>query len=88
MRKGIANTFQQLLSEDTGWKADIRRLQLDQINQQEVENLEIPFSKTEVHSALMEMNRDKALGPDGFTVAFWQSCWNFAKTYQPFGGAL
>ena len=87
MREGIANAFQQLLSEDMGWKADIERLQLDQISQQEAE-LEIPFSKTEVHSALMEMNRDKALGPDGFTVAFWQSCWNFAKTYQPFGGAL
>ncbi|RVW42718.1 Transposon TX1 uncharacterized 149 kDa protein [Vitis vinifera] len=27
----------------------------------------------------MEMNRDKALGPDGFTVAFWQSCWDFVK---------
>ncbi|RVX07631.1 LINE-1 reverse transcriptase-like [Vitis vinifera] len=61
-----------------GWKADIERLQLDQISQQEAE-LEIPFSETEVHSALMEMNGDKAPGPDGFTVAFWQSCWDFAK---------
>ena len=25
------------------------------------------------------MNIDKALGPDGFTVAFWQSCWDFVK---------
>ena len=78
VREGIANAFQQLLSEDMGWKADIERLQLDQISQQEAE-LEIPFSETEVHSALMEMNGDKAPGPDGFTVAFWQSCWDFAK---------
>ena len=27
----------------------------------------------------MEMNGDKAPGPDGFTVAFWQSCWDFTK---------
>ena len=27
----------------------------------------------------MEMNGDKALRPDGFTVAFWQSCWDFVK---------
>ena len=27
----------------------------------------------------MEMNGDKAPGPDGFTVAFWQSCWGFVK---------
>ena len=25
------------------------------------------------------MNGDKAPGPDGFTVAFWQACWDFAK---------
>ncbi|RVW63201.1 putative ribonuclease H protein [Vitis vinifera] len=71
VREGIANAFKQLLSEDTGWKTDIGRLQLDQISQQEAENLEIPFVETEVHSALMEMNGDKAPGPDGFTVAFW-----------------
>ncbi|KAL6333307.1 hypothetical protein AAG906_028491 [Vitis piasezkii] len=27
----------------------------------------------------MEMNGDKAPGLDGFTVAFWQSCWEFVK---------
>ena len=62
-----------------GWKADIGRLQLDQISQQEAENLKIPFSEVEVHSALMEMNGDKAPRSDGFTVAFWQSCWDFVK---------
>ena len=79
VREGIVNTFQQLLSEDTGWKADIGRLQLDQISQQEAENMEIPFTEIEVHTTLMEMNGDKALGPNGFTVAFWQNCWDFAK---------
>ena len=28
---------------------------------------------------MMEMNGDKAPGSDGFTVAFWQSCWDFVK---------
>ena len=41
--------------------------------------LELPFFETEVHAALMDMNGDKALGPDGFTVRFWQSCWDFVK---------
>ena len=57
VREGVANAFQQSLSKDIGWKADIGRLQLDQINQQEAENLEIHFSEAEVHSALMEMRR-------------------------------
>ncbi|RVW26090.1 hypothetical protein CK203_116817 [Vitis vinifera] len=38
-----------------------------------------PFTEEEIHAALMGMNGDKAPGPDGFTVAFWQSCWDFVK---------
>ncbi|RVW74241.1 hypothetical protein CK203_051030 [Vitis vinifera] len=65
--------------KDLGWKADIEGIQLDQISQQEAESLEIPFSENEIHSALMEMSGDKAPGPDDFTMAFWQSCWDFVK---------
>ena len=41
--------------------------------------MERPFTEDEIHGALMEMNGDKAPGPDGFTLAFWQSCWEFIK---------
>ncbi|RVW25038.1 LINE-1 reverse transcriptase-like [Vitis vinifera] len=79
VREGIANAYHQRLSKDVGWKADIEGIQLDQISQQEAKSLEIPFSENEIHSALMEMSGDKAPGPDGFTMAFWQSCWDFVK---------
>ncbi|RVW55480.1 LINE-1 reverse transcriptase-like [Vitis vinifera] len=79
IREGIASTFQSLLSEDMGWKADIGGLRLDRISQQEAETLERPFTEEEIYVALMEMNGDKAPGPDGFTMAFWQSCWDFIK---------
>ena len=52
---------------------------LKQISHSEVEALKFPFSKVEIHAALMGMNGDKAPGPDGFTVAFWQSCWETVK---------
>ncbi|RVW23312.1 LINE-1 reverse transcriptase-like [Vitis vinifera] len=52
VREGVVNSFQQLLSEDMGWQADIGSIQ---------------------------MNGDKSPGPDGFTVAFWQNAWDFAK---------
>ena len=79
VREGIANAYQQMLSEDSGWQVDIGRLRLDQISHQEAENLEAPFFEAEVHSALMEMNGDKAPRLDGFIVAFWKSCWGFVK---------
>ncbi|RVW75072.1 Transposon TX1 uncharacterized 149 kDa protein [Vitis vinifera] len=79
MREGIANTYQQLLSENPGWKADIGGLLLNQISPVEADGIEVPFSETEIYTALMGMNGDKALGPDGFTVAFWQNSWEIVK---------
>ena len=48
----------------------LRGLFFNQISQQEADTLELPFMEEEVHSALMDMNGDKAPGPDGFTVVF------------------
>ncbi|RVX20838.1 LINE-1 retrotransposable element ORF2 protein [Vitis vinifera] len=79
VREGVANAYKYLLIENSDWKADIERLQLEQISQQEAENLEHPFFEDEIHSALMEMNGDKVSGPDGFTMAFWQSYWVLLK---------
>ena len=41
--------------------------------------LELPFIEAEVQAALMDMNGDKAPGPNSFTLTFWQSCWDFVK---------
>ena len=79
VREGIANAYQQLLSESSGWKADIGGLLLKQISQSEAEAIELPFSEVEIYATLMGMNGDKAPGPDGFTMAFWQSCWEIVK---------
>ena len=79
VREGVVNAFQQLLSEDQSWKADIDGLQLQRLSNAEAEGLEQPFTEVEIHAALMGMNGDKAPGPDGFTVAFWQFCSEFAK---------
>ncbi|RVW78488.1 hypothetical protein CK203_050435 [Vitis vinifera] len=68
VREGVVNSFQQMLSEDMVWQADIGRIQVGCISQQEAESLEIPFAEIEIYSALMEMNGDNAPGPDGFTV--------------------
>ena len=79
VREGIVSAFQQLLWEEPGWRADIEGLHLNRLNSREVDVLEMPFTKEEIYIALMDMNGDKALGPDGFTVAFWQSSWELVK---------
>ncbi|RVW22653.1 Transposon TX1 uncharacterized 149 kDa protein [Vitis vinifera] len=79
IREGIVNAFKQHFSESPEWKADIGSLSFNQICVQEPEMLEAPFYEGEVQTALMEMNGDKAPGPDGFSVFFWQCCWDFVK---------
>ena len=41
--------------------------------------LEVPFTEEEVFDTLLGCNGDKALGPDGFSMAFWQFAWDFVK---------
>ena len=73
------SAFKTLLTDPGDWRASIDGLSFSRINDEEANRLEVPFSKEEVHSALCEMNGDKAPGSDGFTIAFWQLCWNIVK---------
>ncbi|RVX07825.1 Retrovirus-related Pol polyprotein from type-1 retrotransposable element R2 [Vitis vinifera] len=41
--------------------------------------LEVPFTEEEVFDVLLGCSGDKALGPDGFSMTFWQFAWNFVK---------
>ncbi|RVW74015.1 hypothetical protein CK203_055872 [Vitis vinifera] len=56
LEEGIANAYQQMLSEGSGWQADIGRLRLDQISHQEAKNLEAPFSEAEILDASLIAN--------------------------------
>ncbi|RVW16447.1 Transposon TX1 uncharacterized 149 kDa protein [Vitis vinifera] len=79
VREGIVKAFQHQLREKPGWRADLEGLHLKSLDHSEAEALEVPFTEEEIFAALMDMNGDKAPGLDGFTVAFWQACWDFAK---------
>ena len=46
---------------------------------QDAAKLEEPFCEEELFIALSELNGDKALGPDDFSLAFWQHCWDVVK---------
>ena len=49
------------------------------LDNNEVERLELPFSEEEVFAALSDLGKDKAPGPDGYTMAFWFFCWDVVK---------
>ncbi|KAL6331818.1 hypothetical protein AAG906_020162 [Vitis piasezkii] len=52
-------------------------LDFNRIGDEDAARLEEVFSEEEVFKALSDLNGDKAPGPDGFPLSFWQFCWDF-----------
>jgi len=55
-------------------------LAFDTLDAGEASSLELPFEEREVLEVVKGLNSDKAPGPDGFTLAFFQDCWDVIKT--------
>jgi hypothetical protein len=51
----------------------------DNVNSIENEELVKPFDLEEIHCALFQMEKNKAAGPDGFPIEFYQTCWQFIQ---------
>ena len=74
IQRGVVRAYQDLLSDPGGWHPSMSSLEFDRIGREEAARLEEMFSLEEVSLALSELNGDKAPGPDGFPIAFWQFC--------------
>ncbi|RVW65755.1 LINE-1 retrotransposable element ORF2 protein [Vitis vinifera] len=79
IQRGVVRAFKDLLSDSGGWRPCCNNIEFDSIGDEEVARLEECFSGDEVFLALSDLNGDKAPGPDGFSLAFWQFCWDFVK---------
>ena len=80
IREGIAQAFQLLLSEPPGeWRPSIRDMRFSVLHNQDAAMLEELFREEVLFIALSELNGDKAPGSDGFSLAFWQHCWDVVK---------
>jgi hypothetical protein len=55
-------------------------LAFDSLDVAGASSLELHFQEREVLEVVKGMNKDKALGPDGFSIAFFQDCWDVIKT--------
>ena len=74
----MANAFKNLLLETREWGPSINEMCFESIQREEVRCLERPFSN-EVVNALVGMCGNQALGPDGFSMAFWYFRWHFVQ---------
>ena len=79
IQRGVVRAYQDLLSDSCGWHPSMSSMEFDGIESEEAARLEEMFSMEEVYLAISELNGDKAPGPDGFPIAFWQFCWEFVK---------
>ena len=79
LQQGIVNAFQSLLIDPRDWRANVEGLTFSKLEDQEAARLEKPFMEEEVFISLHELNGEKATGPNGFTVAFWQFNWETVK---------
>jgi hypothetical protein len=75
----IVNIYESLFSEPLSWRPRLDNLEFDMLNVEEVSSLEDPFEEREVREVIKGMDRDKAPCPDGFSLAFFQDCWEVVK---------
>jgi hypothetical protein len=54
-------------------------LAFDSLDEDKASSLELRFEEREVFEVVKSMHRGKALGPDGFSMAFFQDCWDVLK---------
>ncbi|KAG7967737.1 hypothetical protein I3843_08G114300 [Carya illinoinensis] len=79
IKEHVVGHFQHLLSEPHEWRPTLDDLAFEAIDQTSRAWLERPFEEEEVHQVIKKMNKDKAPGPDGFTMAFFQFCWEVVR---------
>lgn len=71
VKSEVVNVFKDLLIDVGDWRANSKDLIFFRLDGSEAVILEVPFIEKEVHLALVDLNQDKALIVDGFTISFW-----------------
>ena len=70
----VVGFYKSLYQESKSQRPTVDGLEFANLDETDQHSLEREFKK-EIIAALWEANCDKAPGPDGFTMAFFQKCW-------------
>ncbi|KAJ9707046.1 hypothetical protein PVL29_002163 [Vitis rotundifolia] len=71
--------FEKLYASPTGEPWIVEGLDWCPILEESAGRLDSPFTEEEISKAIFQLDRDKAPGPDGFTIAVFQDCWDVIK---------
>ena len=71
----ITSVKLSVYKESKEWRPFMESLEFDQIGEMERGWLERQFEKDEIPLVVREMEGDKTLSPDGFSMNFFYHCW-------------
>jgi hypothetical protein len=75
----IVEFYQKRFYEQCRWRLMVDDISFDSILEVEAGWLERDFEEEEVRKVVSKMNDNKVLGLDGFSMAFFQVCWDFSR---------
>ena len=77
IKGAIVNFYTNLLHEDLPRRPFFEGLSFDTISDEDAFLMD--FSEEEVWKTISNLGKEKAPGPDGFNIAFFQHCWDIVK---------
>ena len=80
IEEGIVWFYKSLYSEDKHIRPHPDVLNFSKISEDKAGWLERPFEEVEIFGVVMDFDGDKVPGPNGFPMAFFQTCWADIKT--------
>jgi hypothetical protein len=72
----VVHFYESLYQEHEPWRPTVNGLDFGVISSEERDMLKRKFKTEEVLQVVKDLQGDKAPGPDGFTMAFFQHCWS------------
>ena len=75
----ISHFYRQLYAETVAHRPLLDDVEFSCISEEDVLWLDRPFDEEKVFGVISDFKCDKAPGPDGFSMAFFQSCWCILK---------
>ena len=75
----VVQFYKNLYKEFEGWRPFVEGLEFDRIGDMERVWLERKFKREVILQVVRDLEGDQALGPDGFTMAFYHHCWRVVE---------